>query len=529
MLLSIPVLDRGMVDSVRGDAAAPVSGPTRAPSRKGKAGIHPKARGKVDALFPAGAWQGITVEELTARVGTGTVRVCCPHRPIGGAHRSDVGGEGHALFHSEEGRPAFLSCFCCSLTYTYGAEPVKRPTIEEVDALDLAPTEETIADRLLRDEKYGGVIGILVAASNPSDVLLGLAQEAMRGEEGAKVEAERVASLEVYEERLKAKRAKADARDPRAVEAAKRALAAAAELVGAIRKKMRAEGLPLPDSEKPCGVHLGLHHREKGILGTHRQVCVRTSCPTCAPVNAARKIAAVLCCPVTASTGEVTGGPLGLRPVWVYRMSALAVPSFTRRWRRVDVRNSLCLEEEAPPKGNFGHRDAGHALATFHLAAGQVVIVSTLEVPGLDGERVEAVRDLVVSCGTDAFRVDAGDVEGLAVGATVVGGITSSHGLSLDPAGIAATATASQWVGLGPVNAGKVRDALEARKVEHQVEEREEDGANVVERVTSVGYVAPAVVSEVVAESSTRRPPPLPVTFSPVPEIDVDELLASSE
>jgi len=129
MLLSLPVLDRDVVDRERGvgvdDSAYEELGfdknTTRLRVYQGGAGAskYPKEKGDEGAVVPTGAWTGMTVEAVARRVGTGQTGTCCPH--AGHVHKTDERGGESAQLHAEGGRPAFLVCFACGKTYTYGS------------------------------------------------------------------------------------------------------------------------------------------------------------------------------------------------------------------------------------------------------------------------------------------------------------------------------------------------------------------------------------------------------------------------
>lgn len=128
MILSLPVLDRDVVDRERGvgveDAAYQELGFDRATTRLrvyqgGGAAKFPKEKGDEGAVVPTGAWTGMTVEAVARSVGSGESGICCPH--AGRVHRTDQRGGETARLHAEGGRPAFLVCFACGTTYTYGS------------------------------------------------------------------------------------------------------------------------------------------------------------------------------------------------------------------------------------------------------------------------------------------------------------------------------------------------------------------------------------------------------------------------
>lgn len=128
MLLSLPVLDRDVVDRERGQAVDEAAyyelGFDKATTRLrvyqgGGAGKFPRARACSTDTIPTGAWSGMTVEAVAKRIGTGDTGIACPH--AGRTHRTDQRGGESAQLHAEGGRPASLVCFACSTTYTYGS------------------------------------------------------------------------------------------------------------------------------------------------------------------------------------------------------------------------------------------------------------------------------------------------------------------------------------------------------------------------------------------------------------------------
>lgn len=130
MILSLPVLDRDVADQVRGVAAEDDAyvdlGFDRASSRLSYvrttgAGKFPKETAAATATFRAGAWTGKTVEAVAARVGEGETTCGCPHAEDGKAHKTDERGAESAVLRVSGGKPAYMVCFACSKTYTYGS------------------------------------------------------------------------------------------------------------------------------------------------------------------------------------------------------------------------------------------------------------------------------------------------------------------------------------------------------------------------------------------------------------------------
>lgn len=452
----------------------------------------------------------------------------------------------HCISHADANASAFLTrrkggvfavhCPACGSAFVSSPSVVTpvSPTIEAIDEADPAQTIEEQASRLLRDGRYGSVISLVACSpTTPSAEAFGYFRQAMLGEEGDEIEAARALKLSVYAERVAKKRAAAQDLDPKLVAGAQAAMRLSGDLSGPIRKKLRAEGLPLPDPRQPCGVHLGLHHFGDGRLGTYRLLCTTDSCPACGPVVIARRIAAVLVCPVTDRLGRVSGLALGQRPLWSFETTESSLDSLLKRWRRVDVRLSLLINNrENPTIEKVGHREVGHAFVAFHLPGQRVVVLSTMAIPGVDGQPIvgpSAIREFVVSMGTQSYRVHPDvEVDGIELPTVVLGKISSSHGLSLNPAGIARAASPSEWVSLGPVSASAVAAALEDRNISHKV--THVDGTtDRVEKVGTAGFVAPRVALEVCEAARTRRPHRPPSSPSvqpePIPELDLDYIL----
>lgn len=411
---------------------------------------------------------------------------------------------------------------------TYEPERFAPPTVEEADAAEDAlasPTVEQTAARLLRDGKYGEIISLAVRSDSETPELLGTLREAMLGEQGEQAEEAREAELTAaYEVRLKKKKDAAEALDPRVVEAAKKATAIAAELVGAIRAKLRAEGLPEPAPGFECGVGLGMQHVGTGALAGHRAVCKGDSCELCGPVRISQRIAAVLAMPVTGKDGRVTGDALGERELWAYEIDAIDFDTWKKRWRRVCPISAKQISSRED-KAKIGHRDVGHGFAAFHRGQ-KVLAVSTLASAGLEGDHLadhDVIRARVVEAGTASYRATQ-DAEFEVV---VVGKISSSHGLSLDPARLVQVATASAWVSLGPVKISVLKAEMEARKIDVKAEEEEHDGQVRVTRVSSTGFVPPAVAAEVARAASSRkeRLTSEEILALAPPEVDLDEVL----
>ena len=531
-ILSLPVFDDALYERLArtckpGRVAQNTGASTAKPSGtspvKGKTSTYFRESKPGSSIIPGpGLLAGKTLSEAARQLGPGAKVECgCPFHP-------SVSGRSATLRVLRSGQWR-LSCHV--ETTTFEPEAVKRPTIEEADDAEDAlepPSVEQTAARLLRDGRFGEVISIAVRADSDSPELLGTLREAMLGEQGEQAEADREADLTAaYEAKLKKKKDAAEALDPRVVEAAKKATGIAAELVGAIREKLRAEGLPEPKPGHECGVGLGMQHAVSGALAGHRAVCKGDSCELCGPIRIAQRIAAVLAMPVTGKDGRVTGDALGEREVWAYEVDAIDFETWKKRWRRQETSCPISAKQisSREDKAKIGHRDVGQGFAAFHRGQ-KVLAVSTLAIAGLEGDHLadrDAIRARVVEAGTASYRATQDDDFEV----VVVGKISSSHGLSLDPARLVQVATASAWVSLGPVKISALKAEMEARQIEVKTEEEERDGEKRVTRVASTGFVPPTVAAEVARAASSRkeRLTSEEVLALAPPEVDLDDVL----
>ena len=551
---------------------------------KGRVVVTTSSGATRELTLVSGAWDPGTTIITHTDGSTGTAdQLWNTH--LRGKRVPDIHCVGHADAHASAfltRRKGGLFAVHCPTCEVLQSSPVAscrqasaRPTIEEADAAEdvlagCEPTPEVVAGRLNRDGRYAEVLVLAETVCSPSEAMYQEIEDALAGMAGDERDAAEQLALGVYKDHIADREAAAKVVHPLSLAGAKKAMVLAGTLVAPIRAKLRAQGLPLPDPKKPCGVHLGLHHFGDGHVATMRLPCKRNSCPACGPIVVARRIAAVLCSPITAG-GIVVGAPMGDRPLWAFEMPSTSVAGFVDRWREKAYPRLPLIKDpnrDQDSKEEVGDKEtqnkSGHAYVTFKLANGRVTVLSTLDVPVLRKTKhavvgvpvaVDDVAQLVVQLGTDAYRFIPADISGLddAVG-TVEGTVHSSNGLSLDPSKVAQVAEVSMWVSLGPVKAGAVKAALEARNIDCKAKTRVvEDAITVlgwvhdpsapesrirgrktvraavteVERVVSTGYVDPKVAMEVMAEASSRRPVKTTVTgWADVAAIDVDDLLA---
>lgn len=541
---TLPILDAEILDRVRADpglpspawagqgvvgAALALQGPPSstfglganlAPqTRPGGAGRLPKATAEAGQVIAHGSWAGQTIEAAARMLGAGQAQVCCPHAADGLPHKTDVNGGTSAILHAEGGKPAFLVCFACSITYTYGSRPQSSAsgqelTDEQFDAIcpPLSPREQE-ASRVLAAGRAKEAFDLIITNRLNSPAGIRMAEAAIEALRDALVVEERSAALSVYESRLQSKREAAEALDPELVLGAQRTLREAKHIVGEVRNTLRAQGLPSPDGDAPCGFHLGTQNGVTGSVAAYRRLCGSLSCPTCGPVVVARKISAVLNMPLVNAGGVVCGAPLGDRPLYEYECSIEELQSLLRRLRR-----ALCPKSsiESVPIEDFGHKGEGiHGYAVFNQPNRRVVLISSIRRP--EPRRVmkkaplivfrgvlssaEQRRARLVELGLSAYQVEAADAWGVPCPPVVVGRISTSQNLHTDPAEVVRIASASPWISAGRVEPAKVKIGLEARKIAHSVKIE----AGRVELVSTNDYVDPRVASEVFEEAGLQK------------------------
>jgi hypothetical protein len=310
------------------------------------------------------------------------------------------------------------------------------------------------------------------------DVIVDLDAERAERERERADGVRRDADLAPLRERAARKRAEAEHLDPEVATGARAAMELADDILGDVRRV-----LGVGNEKVVCGVDVMMHSASSAVVRTFRPGCGRLRCRTCGPMNVASKVGAVLKMPVV-NGGKAVGEPLGNRPVWVYSVESRRFDSFRKRWSRECPKFSV---EEPHQRNSDIHGD--HAFAAFHLGA-EVVIVSTLEVPetgrSKSGTLLTAINDAdhikntVLWLGLSAYRVDNDPIR------VVVGKVSSSHGLHLDPASIARRAAASPWIAVAlHAKPGAVSKAMQARDVDVH-EKVEEDEVKAVKSVGSV-------------------------------------------
>ncbi|MFZ5481058.1 MAG: hypothetical protein ACOZNI_30125 [Myxococcota bacterium] len=324
-------------------------------------------------------------------------------------------------------------------------------------------------------------------------------------------------ALSVYEERILKKKAKAETLDEVVVRGAQAAMEVARRLSPRFRAHLEAQGLPRPDPRRRCGFALGTQNAITGQAGSYRLPCGTRSCSSCAPVVIAERIGAILHMPVQ-QKGEVRGQPLSERHLWVYSIDEAEFDSFRQRWLRARVANPLKNTSDVTYRG-FATEGAD-AYVAFHLVGGRVVFLSTRGVPNVDAE--DEVAPGTVTCGGEdkltALLVRLAEktygvvLGGEGVPPIVVGKISSSQGITLDPAEICKLATKSPWISAGKVNPARLRAAFRERGVETRVQNRT---YNTIGSVTSVGYVEPAVALAAFTAAAEKPDGPVGLHIDP--------------
>ena len=272
-------------------------------------------------------------------------------------------------------------------------------------------------------------------------------------------------------ERARAKRAEAESFAPEVVLGARAALVVAREVADDVRQVL---GLHR-QHRSPCGFHVMPQSAAPGQISTFRAGCGRLSCRSCGPIVVANKIGAVVHMPIT-NDGAVTGEALGNRPVFVHQVANREFGAFKQGWlrlcrtfsnRRTDLRGSATETRgrcglwrpnghnrrtcpAAPEATNVENLHGDHAYVAFHLPERRVVVVSTFEVAGTDTivalNDAEQVKRAVLWLGLSTYKVENDPIR------VVVGKISSSQNLHLDPAVIARKAAGSSWIVSSPAH-----------------------------------------------------------------------------
>ena len=304
----------------------------------------------------------------------------------------------------------------------------------------------------------------------------------------AEREATRVADaklgLEPARERVRKTLEAADRLAPEQVEAARLCCTVARGWVHTIRDRWLEDGMK--GNDEPCGWLQGLRHAGNGRGRVHYRGCGGFSCPECGPVRVARKAAAVLYMPIVASSDdgdEVVGASMIERGAYLFVTDAKGLVAFRSRYSRASKKANV-TDGSSGADGTVTSGERAHSWVAFHQGTA-IAVLCTLSLPGrgqpaptfipggTDPAAVATFEAVVRGLVLQTYRVEAGE-DGLPP--VVVGKVTSSQGLTLDPRKVATLAAGSRWV----VEAHKVkghktvRETLETMNIGFTERQRED-------------------------------------------------------
>ncbi len=322
----------------------------------------------------------------------------------------------------------------------------------------------------------------------------------LAAEREAAKEADAKLGLEPARERVRKTLEAADKLAPEQVEAARLCCTVARGWVPTIRDRWMEDGMK--ENGKPCGWLQGLRHAGNGSGRVHYRGCGGFSCPECGPVRVARKAAAVMYMPIVASSEDgdrVIGAAMIERGAYLFVTDAKGLVAFRSRFsratRKADVTDG---SSESGEDGTVTSGEQAHSWVAFHQGE-SVAILCTLPLPGrgqaapmfirggTDPAAVATFETVVRGLVLQTYRVEAGE-DGLPP--VVVGKVTSSQGLTLDPRKVATLAAGSRWV----VEAHKVkghkavRETLETMKIGFT--ERQREDTSLPSTITTVPMTA---------------------------------------
>ncbi|MCP3911629.1 MAG: hypothetical protein GY713_11810 [Actinomycetia bacterium] len=306
--------------------------------------------------------------------------------------------------------------------------------------------------------------------------------------------------LDAARERVRETLEAADKLAPEQVEAARLCCTVARGWAPEIRERWLEDGMAR--NEEPCGWLQGLRHAGNGRGRVHYRGCGGFSCPDCGPVRVARKAAAVLHMPVVASSedgDQVVGDSMIERGAYLFLTDAKGLVNFRARFSRATRKANVT--DRSSEKGEDATVTSGeqaHCWVAFHQGD-SVAILCTLSLPGrgqppppfipggTDPATIATFEAVVRGLALQTYRVEAGE-DGLPP--VVVGKVTSSQRLTLDPRMIASLAAGSRWV----VEAHKVKGHKEVRETLERLAigfvERQREDTSLPSTITTVPLTA---------------------------------------
>lgn len=335
-------------------------------------------------------------------------------------------------------------------------------------------------------------------------------------------------SLASLKARWGKKKAEAEAMSPEASKAAGEALRAGKHYIKRF-KGLYAVSFGIAPPAIRCGFNLATQHAVTGKGGSYHRPCGEMSCGACGPHVLTQKLSAILGMPVL-DKGEIVGAPLRQRPTYLRLVDDKAgFEAFQTGFRKAAKKARSCSKEisirratlRATPSFSGEDTNGKHAYVAFDSQdGGKIAIISTIPVgtKGLDKPLGDHLEDAAFRLVLRTYRcVPAGaDENGIELPARVVGQVTSSRGLTLDPAEVKRIAAASAWLAVGIADPAKLKVELEARLVNVDVLDADEKGK--AQKIVTLDFVEPitmfdavASVGDVFGEAPTRYSPPIKV------------------
>lgn len=456
---------------------------------------------------------GKTLKQWAEELGPGKKQTVRCVDPTHGKGRGDRSGEGSAYIFTTEGGVAYLACpQVCGKKWAAASAPLTDADEELVQDL----LDGLLDDSPIQDTELG--------ASEPDDDLA--AWHALRQ------------YMAHFLPRLEAREKKAEAVDPLVAACARKALDAADGWYKEIRRNWRAAGFDRRGSK--CGAkRQGLGHVGTGQAMLIARNCGNVGCIFCGPLVVARKAAAILYMPIQDKRGEAVGAPMIHRPVYQHDVAGdrRSWATWKRRFQRAAKANVALppnRDVALPPKGNTGMvrrkcdiHSGKHAYVVFGDAKDpadlrrQLVVLSTVDLGGAAIPRSEIEQTVLDLVGETYSVVPDEAVAGLH---HVVGKVTSSQGLRLDPDAITKLARPSQWVverAENLVGLAKARKRLKAIGIVAETERAEDE---VIAAVTVQAPLSPSARSRMWAALHPEHDPQAIVKVTPgtTPDFELD-------